>query len=106
MADDQPDLPGIIEKVEYPRPMFPEDGAVFGVPLTLDGVMKSGAGLSAYVDGICKALSAPPGVYNFGQLQTLPDPNAEGVIAWPGLPPETLRKMAATLLAPKIIIQQ
>lgn len=86
--------------------LMPENGSVFDVPMTLDGVMKSGYGLNAYVDNICKALTAPPGIYNFGQLQTLPDPNAEGIIAWPGLPPETLRKMSTTLLAPKIVINQ
>lgn len=56
-------------------------------------------------DAICKALTPPPAVYSYATFNTLPDPNADaGIIPWPGLPPDTLRKMANTLLAPKIVI--
>jgi len=71
----------------------------------MNGHLTEGAKMAAFADLVCKALTPPPAVYSYATYNTLPDPNADaGLIPWPGLPPDTLRKMANTLLAPKIVI--
>ncbi len=59
-----------------------------------------------YVNFISKGLSldTPPNSLAFSRLSYIPDPTAETLLAWPGLPPESLQKMAWANIAPQIII--
>ena len=59
-----------------------------------------------YVNFVSKALSldAPPNSLSFARLSFMPDPTAETLLAWPGLPPESMQKMAWANIAPQIII--
>lgn len=74
--------------------------------------MSDGQKLAIFADELCKTLeplgkaplTKPPAVYSYATFETMPDPNSDaGLIPWPGLPPETLAKMAGTLIAPKIV---
>jgi hypothetical protein len=54
-----------------------------------------------------KAVSLPPEMQSFTRFTLMPGAYAEGgVIQWPGIPPEALRKVARENLAPQTIIGQ
>lgn len=51
-----------------------------------------------------KALSPPPSAFSFGTMSYMPDPQAGGLISWPGIPPEAIQRLARTTIAPELII--
>ena len=55
-------------------------------------------------DLLAKGLSAPPSAFSFGSMAYMPDPQAGTLMNWPGLPPESLQKLARTNVAPEMII--
>lgn len=54
-----------------------------------------------------KALSgdAVPQSYNYSSMAFTPDPTNYGLVAWPGIPPEALRKISRENIAPQMIIR-
>lgn len=55
---------------------------------------------------LAKAINAAPSLQSFGKMSLMPESYANGIINWPGIPPEMLKKIAEDHLAPKVIIQQ
>jgi hypothetical protein len=55
-------------------------------------------------DTLAKALAPPPSAFTFSTMSYMPDPQNGGLMAWPGIPPESLQKIARTNLAPEMII--
>lgn len=53
---------------------------------------------------IQKALSMPPEMQSFARIALLPEQWNSGVLQWPGIPPEALRKIVRENLAPQTII--
>lgn len=51
-----------------------------------------------------KALAVPPEMQSFTRFSLMPETYNGGVIQWPGIPPEALRKIARENLAPQVII--
>ena len=52
-----------------------------------------------------KALNAPPSAFSFGRISYAPDAAVNGgVIQWPGINPDSLRKVARENIAPQLII--
>ena len=51
-----------------------------------------------------KAVAAPPGMMPFGRISQMPDTYNAGVLQWPGIPPEALRKIVRENIAPQMII--
>lgn len=51
-----------------------------------------------------KALAIPPEMQSFARFSLMPETYNGGVIQWPGIPPEALRKIARENLAPLTII--
>ena len=109
-------------KNPVPPPSLDTPGVVLPTPESFDvadvekylqiSEIPSGAKMAMLADEFCKsmepvtkALTKPPAVYSYATFETLPDPNAAaGLIPWPGLPPDTIRKMATTMIAPKIVL--
>lgn len=83
-------------------------GANFTDPNSLDSVAKA-LGVSApryeSVDSVAKALNAPPSAFNFGRISYMPDSAVNGgVMQWPGLAPDALKKIVRENVAPQLII--
>ncbi|HVB29877.1 MAG TPA: hypothetical protein VNG91_08720 [Terriglobia bacterium] len=55
-------------------------------------------------DPLAKALSPPPSAFSFGTMSYMPDPQNGGLLPWPGIPPESLQKIARENLAPEMIV--
>lgn len=53
---------------------------------------------------LAKAIQAPPTSFAFSRINYMPDPNASGVLPWPGIAPEALAKIARENVAPQLII--
>ncbi len=53
---------------------------------------------------LSKALTAPPSAFSFATMSYMPDPQAGGLLSWPGIPPESIQRLARTTIAPEIII--
>ena len=51
-----------------------------------------------------KALAVPPEMQSFATFSLMPETYNGGVVQWPGIPPEALRKIARECLAPQVII--
>lgn len=51
-----------------------------------------------------KALALPPEMMSFATYSVMPETHNGGVINWPGLPPDSLRKIVRENLAPQTII--
>src|SRR5690348_2214665 len=51
-----------------------------------------------------KALAIPPEMMSFARFSLMPETYNGGVIQWPGVPPEALRKIVRENLAPQTII--
>lgn len=51
-----------------------------------------------------KALAPPPSAFSFSTMSYMPDPQAGGLISWPGIPPESIQRLARTTIAPELII--
>lgn len=59
-----------------------------------------------YLAEAAKALgTAPPQAFSYSTMTFMPDPGNLGLMQWPGLNPESLRKVARENVAPTIIIQ-
>jgi hypothetical protein len=67
-----------------------------------EGLFKDmgGSGLPAAL----KSLNLPPGDFAYGRIEYMPDPNATGVLPWPGIAPEALQKIARENVAPQVVI--
>jgi hypothetical protein len=53
---------------------------------------------------VAKALNAPPSAFSYARMNMMPDPNAVGVMPWPGIAPEALGKIARENVAPQLVI--
>jgi hypothetical protein len=51
-----------------------------------------------------KAIALPPTLYSYTRMSSMPDPQNKGVLQWPGIPPEAIRKILAENVAPQLII--
>lgn len=61
-------------------------------------------GLAKASDALRKATAIPPEMQSFARFSLLPETYNGGVIQWPGIPPEALRKTARENIAPQVII--
>ena len=55
---------------------------------------------------MAKALAIPPQAFSYVRAAFMPDPQSKGILQWPGIPPEAIRKVVAENLAPQLIIGQ
>lgn len=53
---------------------------------------------------MAKALQAPPQMLSYARMAFMPDPQNEGVLQWPGINPEALRRIVTENVAPQLII--
>ncbi|MDA8252885.1 MAG: hypothetical protein M0Z28_27470 [Rhodospirillales bacterium] len=58
------------------------------------------------IAGISKALTPPPQAFSYATISTMPDAVASGLMAWPGINPDSLRKVRRESILPDIIINQ
>ena len=64
-------------------------------------------GIGSSLDEAAKALGViPPQAFSYSTMSFMPDPANYGLMQWPGLNPESLRKVAMENIAPIIIIRQ
>lgn len=56
------------------------------------------------LEAMQRALSVPPTMLSYARMAFMPDPQNEGVIQWPGINPESLRRVATENVAPQLII--
>jgi hypothetical protein len=61
------------------------------------------AGLGDIID---KAQAPVPQAYSYARISYMPDANAAGLMAWPGINPESLRKVCQENIAPRLVINQ
>lgn len=66
--------------------------------------MQSLAGFAK--DFIDKAQAPVPSAYSYARISYMPDANAAGLMAWPGINPESLRKIAKENIVPRLVINQ
>lgn len=59
---------------------------------------------TAAATALSKVLSPPPSAFSFSTMSYMPDPQAGGLISWPGIPPESIQRLARTTVAPELII--
>ncbi len=59
---------------------------------------------SESLNEILKAITAPPQMQSFARISYMPQMHNSGVMQWPGIPPEALKKVAKENLAPQLII--
>lgn len=54
---------------------------------------------------VAKALNldVPPQAYSYATMSFMPDPANAGLLPWPGIPPESLRKVARENIAPQLV---
>lgn len=63
--------------------------------------------VSAGILEACKALGVvPPQAFSYSSMSFLPDPANYGLMQWPGINPESLRKVARENISPAVIIRQ
>jgi hypothetical protein len=55
-------------------------------------------------DAAAKSIAVPPGMLSFGKISYMPESYNSGVLQWPGIAPEALRKTVRENLAPQLII--
>ncbi|HXS23836.1 MAG TPA: hypothetical protein VN719_06390, partial [Gemmatimonadales bacterium] len=54
---------------------------------------------------VIKALGVPPQAYSYATMSMMPDPANAGLLPWPGIAPESLRKIARENIAPQLVIR-
>ena len=52
---------------------------------------------------VVKALGVPPTAYSYATMSFMPDPANAGLLPWPGIAPESLRKIARENIAPQLV---
>ena len=60
--------------------------------------------LKDVLDEIIKGITAPPSMMSYARISYMPEMHNAGVMQWPGIPPEALKKVAKENLAPQMII--
>jgi len=53
---------------------------------------------------VSKGINVPPGMLSFGKISYMPESYNSGVLQWPGIAPEALRKIVRENIAPQMII--
>jgi hypothetical protein len=51
----------------------------------------------------CKALAIPPRAYSYASMSFMPDTAAHGLIQWPGINPDSLRKVSRENIIPRMV---
>lgn len=93
-------------------PRLPSAKSTIGVPVTMEQYVdtlarhdhREPSALDKCLEAFQKALAIPPKVLTFVRLSFMPDPQNEGVLSWPGIPPEALRHIVSENVAPQLII--
>jgi hypothetical protein len=57
-------------------------------------------------NALSKAITLPPEMQSFARFSLLPETYNGGVVQWPGIPPEALRKTIRDNIAPQLIVNQ
>ena len=52
---------------------------------------------------VVKALGVPPQAYSYASVSMMPDPANAGLLPWPGIAPESLRKISRENIAPQLV---
>lgn len=97
-----PPSPGTSSPEEYAR--FFEDTSRDSIEMSKIGEDISNSSFKSVFDFIAKAISPPPSAFSFARISNMPDLYNKGVIAWPGIPPNSLAKIAKENVAPLMII--
>lgn len=107
MLGDQPGnagAAGIFSTVEHYARVF-EDAwkslSSFDIPVPK---YMSADELSKALTQTTKSIGAPPSAFAFGRISYMPDTYNRGVLQWPGLAPDALRKVVRENVAPQLII--
>ena len=61
---------------------------------------------SSVVDAVGKAQGPVPAAYSYATMSYMPDANQGGLMAWPGLNPESLKKICKENVIPRMVINQ
>ena len=75
------------------------------VHITIGDVQRGAAGMRSSLEEVVKALGVPPQAYSYATMSSMPDPANAGLLPWPGIAPESLRKIARENIAPQLVIR-
>ncbi len=71
----------------------------------LPALVKEGARLAVELaKATIEKANLPPQMFTFARISYMPDPANEGILQWPGIAPEALRKVVHENIAPQLII--
>ena len=65
-----------------------------------------GSAVNEAWNAIGKAAPPVPQAFSYARISYMPDANAAGLMAWPGINPESLRKVARENIVPRMVINQ
>jgi hypothetical protein len=94
-----------------PRPQTVLRGLIvspdtYTTALAMDGGDQFSSAFKSVGDSIaaaCKALGVPPRAYSYASMAFMPDTANYGLIQWPGINPDSLRKVARENILPRMI---
>lgn len=100
-------------KALLPRPALPVQGLVidgqsYTTAMSFD-TTQSNELLKSIGESIgvaLKALNVPPRAYSYASMSFMPDTAAHGLLQWPGINPESLRKVSRENLIPRMIFNE
>ncbi len=82
------------------------DDYVSALHAGIDGAVRVSREIEGSIVEAAKALGAtPPQAMAYARLSFMPDPANYGLMQWPGIQPESLRKIAQDNIAPQMIIR-
>lgn len=93
----------------FPQPIEAYKSQVLNLDTYLMAMRSSMADVATATEGalteVVKALGVPPSAYSYAAISTMPDPANAGLLPWPGIAPESLRKIARENIAPQLVIR-
>jgi hypothetical protein len=93
----------------FPQPIEAYKSQVLNLDTYLMAMRSSMADVAAATEGalteVVKALGVPPQAYSYATASFMPDPANAGLLPWPGIAPESLRKIARENIAPQLVIR-
>lgn len=102
-------LPGHDKGARFPNPHEMFSQYVIDTGTYLDALKSSMQDRTQVVQSslleAVKALGVPPQAYSYATLSSMPDPANAGLLPWPGVAPESLRKICRENIAPQLVIR-
>ena len=91
----------------FPLPESPFQHQVSSLDTYLMAMRASMGDVAKAMEGslteVVKALGVPPQAYSYATASFMPDPANNGLLPWPGIAPESLRKIARENIAPQLV---